>query len=280
MMTNNTTTPYVKATGQSASIPTVVVQGQFVSNNSDGLQQVATSSSTSYSYYYDQNLIHHGGGTDKNHNGYHDHHRHGDDFYPSPPPSWTRGERQPNSCRDVVWAILFYVQLGGIATLSIMYVPMMVKDTAAAAAAAANNGRRLLFLPSSSYRSLQEEQDDGLGDDDYDYSNGGGGGGDLNVHDDLTGLFVVIVVSAVVGLIVSTIAMSLLMAYPRTLIKTALCINIIVAAGFVILSLQSGIFSIMAILGFLLSEYSNTLLVRFFAGATKIVVGKYPHFIF
>jgi hypothetical protein len=48
----------------------------------------------------------------------------------TPTGEWTKGEQQPRQCRDVFWAILFYIHIGAIAFCTAKFSPLMAEDLA------------------------------------------------------------------------------------------------------------------------------------------------------
>jgi hypothetical protein len=75
---------------------------------------------------------------------------------------WTRGEKQPGTCQDMFWAILFYAHLGAIGAVTAKYAPLMKEELAEGYADGyQNNGRRLSsisrFLEDNGGENQQED---------------------------------------------------------------------------------------------------------------------------
>jgi hypothetical protein len=156
-----------------------------------------------------------------------------------------RGELQPTACRDVLWAILFYAHLVGIAIVTIKYTPMVFSDMASEYAGGAN--RRLLGLgedgwfswgESNNRRELDEQEEEEL---------------DIAAN----AMWTILFVSGAAGFLVSTLAMSLMMAIPTAMIKIALAFNLLITAGVCVFAISAGVISvaIMAGIGLLLTIY-------------------------
>jgi hypothetical protein len=296
------TTPYVRATGQLPSIPVVVVQGQTVSTTTATIPSNNNNSNETLLYS-------HGGRGNNNHhttindttrsddNNYHPYNDVDDSMIPvattttsgifrgvvqqqQPPPPL------PNTlvCRDLFWAILFYIQLGCIAVLSIQYIPTLIQDTTITLSSSYNsNGNN-----NHKNRFLQQQEEDGGQQRDDGWGGDGSSNNSISNNNDSSGgealwsssssssssssetmsdwdtipmmnMAWIVTIGTVVGMILSTIAMSIMMIYPRTLIKTALWCNIIVASGVVIISVVYGPFPLMPIVVLLLSTYTTTL---------------------
>lgn len=240
------TTPYYSA-GSSPSIP--VVQGRLVSapggsgNGSMGNNANVNHNKSTDGYYrhqhtpgnkdtllhHDTQQIHHSGGD-------------GGD-------GWTDVGKQSNSCKDALWGVLFYAQLGAIAAATIIYLPVMAQDVAAEYA---NGSYRRRFLLPSSYRFLEEDQ----GADAEDGSNTDGGDeGQADLDIDMDAILVILAVAGLAGLVISSLAVSFMMAFPRALIKISLWFNIIVSGAMALLALGAGVMPVfaMALVGFFLS---------------------------
>jgi hypothetical protein len=159
---------------------------------------------------------------------------------------WTKGEKQPNQCRDGFWAVLFYVHLVAVAYASAKYAPAMAQDMADGYGG--NNdddGRRSLFSVS---RWLDQEKQEA----DYaDYANGD----ELPV--DMGTIMFLLGVSGLAGLILSSLAMGFMMNFAQGLIKMALWFNILVTLTMCILAIVAGVvgMAILAGVGVLFSAY-------------------------
>lgn len=124
------------------------------------------------------------------------------------------GECQQKRCNDVFFAILFYAHLGVIAWTTARYAPTMVSDAAEAAQDAYQN------------RMLDE----------------GGDGGENNgeIEFDMAALWLILGVSAAVGLSLSVLLLTVMMNFAETLIKIALLFNVITPLLMAILALLTG----------------------------------------
>mmetsp|Transcript_17181 Transcript_17181/g.35284 ORF Transcript_17181/g.35284 Transcript_17181/m.35284 type:complete len:536 (+) Transcript_17181:206-1813(+) len=134
-----------------------------------------------------------------------------------------RGKLQPTACRDVFWVILFYAHLGGIGCATYLYGPMVVTDLASEYVGDAN-------------RYLEEQEDTLM---------------------EIDTMMYVLAASGLAGFVISSLAMSLMLAIPTTMIKMALVLNLIVTTavfGFSIFIGAIGV-AIMAGVGLLLTIY-------------------------
>jgi hypothetical protein len=143
------------------------------------------------------------------------------------------GEKQPNTCKDVFWAILFYAHLGAMAFVAVYYAPIMAQDMAADYAGGA-------------YRKLKERflQDEDGG------SNNGGEPEDFDI--DMTTLLTILGVCGLVALLVSSGAIAMMMAFPTPLIKIALFLNLFLLGVMTIMTLLSGALPMALLLGLML----------------------------
>ena len=215
----------------------VVVQGVLVSNNLNSRPPAPTAS-----HIYDHNHVRAGVGAmsteilshpnDENTGG-----------------NWTKGEVQPRRCNDAIFAILFYLHLGVIGWTTGMFAPTMFEEVAESANI--NGGRSLeedkdanfdvdgnvdvrdfdgkagttskiltwtihsthrLLRTTSSHltdRSLQEEMNF-----------------DITGTNDFGDLMLLLGISAVVALVISTLALSFMISHAQSLIKFSLLFNI------------------------------------------------------
>lgn len=154
-----------------------------------------------------------------------------------------RGEIQHTACRDSFWAILFYAHLVGMVIATVKYVPMMTADMANQYA----GGGRFLALrdgwfsweggnDSSDYRYLEEEDSADL---------------------DMSTILTILLTAGIAGFSLSTLAMSLMMAAPVTMIKIALALNLVVTAAVCVFAMVVGAVgvAIVAGIGLLLTIY-------------------------
>ena len=185
---------------------------------------------------------------------------------------WSKGEHQPRKCRDVFWAILFYVHLGAIFVATINYAPtafeQMATDLDDYDGGGDDGARRFLLgntslslSTSSPYssslsisRRLGEDNDVGeaaeYNDGNIDYSN-------MDMSIDLQAIMGVLALCGLGGFVISTLAMTLMMSCPKILIKIALFFNIFVTLLIAMIALVSGVLPLAAMcgIGFLFSAY-------------------------
>jgi hypothetical protein len=140
------------------------------------------------------------------------------------------GEQQPNQCKDVLWAILFYAHLGVILFVTIRYAPMMSQDVAVNYSGGA-------YRKLSSTLRLLEEEDDGAESNNYD----GTVEGETVAFDlDMTAVLTIVALAGLAALLVSSAAVGLMMAFPKPLIKMALFFNLFLTGAVAIMSLLAG----------------------------------------
>jgi hypothetical protein len=151
-------------------------------------------------------------------------------------PSAFHGEQQPNQCKDVVWAILFYVHLGVILFVTIRYAPMMAHDVAVDYAGGAY--RKL----SSTFRFLQDEENN------YDANSEGE---TVEFDLDMASVLTIVALAGLAALLVSSAAIGLMMAFPKPLIKMALFFNLFLTGATAIMSLLAGAIPAAIIIGLL-----------------------------
>jgi hypothetical protein len=128
-------------------------------------------------------------------------------------------------CRDVIWALLFYANLGAMAAVAVVYAPAMISDIAEGMADGMQ--RRLTDIAPASFQRFLEEGND----DQYD--------GTFPV--DPQTLLVILSITGATGLILSTLALGFMMNFAKVLIKAALWFNIIFFGATGLLTLAAGI---------------------------------------
>ena len=134
-------------------------------------------------------------------------------------PQHQRDRRPSPGCRDAIWAVLFYAQLGVMATVTVLYAPQ-VATTA---------------MSSNEQRALAENDND-----DDDASMMSFTTQDLSIEP--RALAWLTAVAGVFGCILSSVAMGFMIRYAETLIKTALVWNILVSLIMALGSLLTGLF--------------------------------------
>ena len=182
--------------------------------------------------------------------------------------TWTKGEQQPRKFNDVAFGLLFYLHLVGMAICAGMYAPQMFNEMANIAANIDNNGgggeRNLLdssnmsgntglvtrtlmswvvgasqqifgssstALPSN--RSLQDEEDGA----NYNYQDGEENGANNYIDSglsDFDDLLLLLSISALVAIIISSLALTVMIRYARGMIVFALVFNILASLVFTI----------------------------------------------
>jgi hypothetical protein len=130
-------------------------------------------------------------------------------------------------CRDVIWALLFYANLGAMAALAVIYAPAMITDIAEGISDGMQ--RRLTDIAPESFQRFLEEGNDDQGD--Y--------GESFPV--DPQALLVILACTGLTGLILSTLALGFMMNFAKVLIKVALWFNIIFFGAMGLLTLVAGI---------------------------------------
>lgn len=128
-------------------------------------------------------------------------------------------------CRDVIWALLFYANLGAMAAVAVIYAPAMITDMAEGMSDGMD--RRLTGMAPESLQRFLEE---GNGDGDY---------GEIPF--DPQALMVILACTGVTGLLLSTLALGFMMNFAKVLIKVALWFNIVFFGATGILTLVAGI---------------------------------------
>lgn len=147
---------------------------------------------------------------------------------------WTRGEKQPGTCQDMFWAILFYAHLGAIGAVTAKYAPLMKEELAEGYADGyQNNGRRLSsisrFLEDNGGENQQEDAELDFGMD---------------------AIWFILGISGLFSCLISTVAMMFMMSFAQGLIKMALFFNVLITALLALLALSSGEGSLALMSGF------------------------------
>lgn len=145
------------------------------------------------------------------------------------------GEPQPPQCRDMLWAVLFYVHLAAMAVVAIRYAPLMAQDVAADYVGGAY--RKLASSSTSWWRGLEEEAEGGYDDNNY---SAGDGEEAASLDLDLAALLTIIAFAGLAALLVSSAAIGLMMAFPKPLIKMALFFNLFLTGAMAVTSLLAG----------------------------------------
>lgn len=145
------------------------------------------------------------------------------------------GQRQQKRCNDVLFAVLFCAHLGVIAWITAKFAPTMANDVAGSVQGAYQN--RML--------------DEGGQDED------GGGENNGEIQYDMATIWLILGVSAVTGLSLSVLFLSVMMRFAETLIKVALWFNIITPLLMAILALLTGAIpvALMCFLAFAFTAY-------------------------
>ncbi|KAL3931641.1 MAG: hypothetical protein SGBAC_011217, partial [Bacillariaceae sp.] len=131
---------------------------------------------------------------------------------------WKRGTKQGNKCQDLIWAILFYVQLGVIGVLTAKYAPVMTMELAES------------YATGNQQRKLEENNANGF-------------------EFDIGQIWFLVGISALISCLLSTFAMTLMSNCAQLLIKLALFFNILATAGVLIVALVSRSHSVALLCG-------------------------------
>jgi hypothetical protein len=137
-----------------------------------------------------------------------------------------RPHASTGGCRDAFWGFLFYVHLGVMGYLAVMYGPQVAESSMNNDQE--NNNARFLqrFHPSRLFRRLEEE--------------GAGGDNDDVADIDIFALMTLMGIAGAMGTLLSTLSLSFMMRFAEGLIKAALWFNILVFAAAWILALLAG----------------------------------------
>ncbi len=137
---------------------------------------------------------------------------------------WTKGEAQPRQCRDIFWAILFYIHLGVVGFATFRFVPLMAQDLGQDYASGAQR------------RFLEENVD---------------------VSVDTNAVLLILAFSGLAGFLLSSLAMLVMMKFAEGLIKLSLIFNLVIAAAMVVVSIIGGVIgtAVMFGIGLLFSAY-------------------------
>ena len=166
---------------------------------------------------------------------------------------FVKGEKQPKRCNDMAFAILFYAHLAVMAWVAATYVPIMSSNMAEEYGGYAGGDRRMMESSpgGTAFRSLaalfhrtvskagERDLQDNNGDEEVDY-------GDVAF---------IMVVTGMVGLVISAATLTIMMMFAQMLIKMALIFNIVVSLAMGIAGILSGVIP-MAIMGFLSFAWS------------------------
>jgi Plasma-membrane choline transporter len=126
-----------------------------------------------------------------------------------------------HGCRDAFWGFLFYVHLGVMAVLAVVYSPQAFAS-ASESYQNGGQGRRQL-------------------DDAADYTdNGNDNSGSNEISVDPVALLTVLAASGLVGGVVSSLALAFMMNFAEGLVKVALVFNVAVFGAVALVSLAAG----------------------------------------
>ena len=166
---------------------------------------------------------------------------------------FVKGEKQPKRCNDMAFAILFYAHLAVMAWVAATYVPIMSSNMAEEYGGYVGGDRRMMESSpgGTAFRSLaalfhrtvskagERHLQDNNGGEEVDY-------GDVAF---------IMVVTGMVGLVISAATLTIMMMFAQMLIKMALIFNIVVSLAMGIAGILSGVIP-MAIMGFLSFAWS------------------------
>jgi hypothetical protein len=236
-------TPYYNAGN---GVP-IVVQGEVVQSNNNNYNNYNRNDSnvvpaSTYTNHPVQGQVVHSNNNNNNND---------NDSSLIPASTYTNHQKQPNQCRDVFWAILFYVHLVAVAYASAKFAPAMAQDMADGYASDNNNndngGRRSLFSVSRRWLDQEDKQESDYADND----------GQEELPVDMETIMFILGVSGLAGFVLSSLAMGFMMNFAQGLIKMALWFNILVTLCMCILAIAVGVveLAILAGIGFLFSAY-------------------------
>mmetsp|Transcript_22620 Transcript_22620/g.48686 ORF Transcript_22620/g.48686 Transcript_22620/m.48686 type:complete len:575 (+) Transcript_22620:176-1900(+) len=167
--------------------------------------------------------------------------------------NWTKGEAQPRRCNDVAFAALFYAHLGVMAWVAAAYAPRMYSEVAEGARDAAAGGERdlaegdgtgsaegrgrLVAWTAEGVRRLLSAA--ALSSSGGDRSRGGRDLQDESNYgtNDIGDMMLLLGISALIALVISTAALSVMISHAQFLIKFALLFNIAATLVFALGSL-------------------------------------------
>lgn len=166
---------------------------------------------------------------------------------------FVKGEKQPKRCNDMAFAILFYAHLAVMAWVAATYVPIMSSNMAEEYGGYVGGDQRMMESSpgGTAFRSLaalfhrtvlkagERDLQDNNGDEEVDY-------GDVAF---------IMLVTGMVGLVISAATLTIMMMFAQMLIKMALIFNIVVSLAMGIAGILSGVIP-MAIMGFLSFAWS------------------------
>ena len=166
---------------------------------------------------------------------------------------FVKGEKQPKRCNDMAFAILFYAHLAVMAWVAATYVPIMSSNMAEEYGGYVGGDRRMMESSpgGTAFRSLaalfhrtvskagERHLQDNNGGEEVDY-------GDVAF---------IMVVTGMVGLVISAATLTIMMMFAQMLIKMALIFNIVVSLAMGIAGILSGVIP-MAVMGFLSFAWS------------------------
>ena len=141
-----------------------------------------------------------------------------------------RGELQPKACKDIFWSILFYAHLIAMGIVTYQYSPLVLSDLEDQY----SNQQRFLsewdgvswwksytYHDSYSQRYLDEQNQE-------------------TVELEMKTIWVILLVSGATSILVTSLAMSLMVALPTSMVKIALAFNLLVTIGACIAAFMVG----------------------------------------
>ena len=159
------------------------------------------------------------------------------------------------ACRDTFWAILFYAHLLGIGVATLKYSPLMTNDLVTEYAQGAY--RRFLSEGSSHGWFSWEDGSDERGHRYLD-----------NEEEDfvleMSTMWTVLMFSGLASILISSLAMSLIMAIPTAMIKIALAFNLLVTTAVCVFAIVVGaiVVGVIAGIGLVLTVYYTYIVWR------------------
>lgn len=157
--------------------------------------------------------------------------------------TWNQSKNTKNGgCKDIGWAVLFYVHLLVIGLVTILYAPKMATDIASEYAGGGANRRR--YLENNQNQNTNKDTTINSDEDALDNWNMGT-------------IYTILVVSGVSGFAMATLAMGSMILIPTTMIKIALLFTTVVAVAMTIVCIviQAWPVAVMACIGVLFTMY-------------------------
>ena len=166
---------------------------------------------------------------------------HQSNFDPAPEEGhWTKGEHQPKRCNDVIFGILFYVHLVIMMVVTGIYAPQVVDLVGDIN----NMNDRYLYVENDVIEEVNSTKSIGIKfanlaaqtANHFLYRTNNDNERELEENDDVSGtndigdMLLLLGISAIIALVISTAALSVMISHAEKLIKFALIFNIVTTA--------------------------------------------------